>query len=175
MTTPVRWTWAGEPLPTNYRTMLYVQAFLSLLMFGISAAAAIAIYRTSSLDLPLDPMPFLAVLIAFALLRAVIQPWRLHASWRFQAEDEELRLKRGVLTKVETLVPFSRVQHIDVERGPMERIFGLARLVVHTAGTRGASVTLPGLLPERAEALRREIREELKRQESADVDGGNAC
>ena len=52
------------------------------------------------------------------------------------------------------LVPRSRVQHLDVERGPLERQFALATLVVHTAGTQTAALRLSGLDDHDAVALR---------------------
>jgi uncharacterized protein len=60
--------------------------------------------------------------------------------------------------------PFGRVQHIDVHRGPLERFYGLATLVLHTAGNHNASVALPGLAHEDALAMREEIRAHVKRE-----------
>src|SRR5690606_41037222 len=57
----------------------------------------------------------------------------------------------------ETLVPHSRVQHVDINHGPIDRRFGLAALKVHTAGTQLSAVSLDGLLRERAEALRDDL------------------
>ncbi len=51
----------------------------------------------------------------------------------------------GVAT--DTSVPYVRVQHVDTTRGPVERAIGLASVVVYTAGTRGADITIPGLRP----------------------------
>ncbi|MFC4551495.1 MULTISPECIES: PH domain-containing protein [Halorussus] len=78
--------------------------------------------------------------------------------WRFEVRDDDLYLERGVLTRVKTVVPFVRVQHVDTQRGPVERAVGLASVVVYTAGSRGADVTIPGLTPERADALQERLR-----------------
>lgn len=78
--------------------------------------------------------------------------------WRFELRDDSLYLERGVLTRVRTVVPFVRVQHVDAQRGPVERTLGLASVVVYTAGSRGADVTIPGLTPERADALQERLR-----------------
>ena len=59
-------------------------------------------------------------------------------------------------------MPFARVQHIDLAQGPIERRYGLARLILHTAGTRGASIPLPGLAREEAEAMRDRIRAKIR-------------
>lgn len=68
--------------------------------------------------------------------------WR-RASWMLDGRGLEIR--RGVLWREVVHVPRSRVQHTDVSQGPLERRFGLATLVVHTAGTQHASIGLPGL------------------------------
>src|SRR3546814_18276177 len=54
----------------------------------------------------------------------------------------------------DTRVPGSRVQHLDIRRGPLERHFRLATLVIHTAGTRHSEVSLSGLDAGDAERLR---------------------
>ncbi len=68
-----------------------------------------------------------------------------------------LRIHRGLFWQQQHLVPRNRVQHIDITTGPLERRFGLSQLVVHTAGTRNASVTLPGLKHDDAVALRKAL------------------
>ncbi|WP_227376150.1 PH domain-containing protein [Haladaptatus halobius] len=78
--------------------------------------------------------------------------------WRFEIRDDDLYLERGVFTRVTTVVPFVRVQHVDTQRGPIERLVGLGSVVVYTAGSRGADVTIPGLTPERASDLQRRLR-----------------
>jgi hypothetical protein len=65
-----------------------------------------------------------------------------------------LRVRRGWLWRTELLVPRSRVQHLDIERGPIERRFNLATLVVHTAGTRTQALRQAGLAEPDAVALR---------------------
>jgi membrane protein YdbS with pleckstrin-like domain len=75
-----------------------------------------------------------------------------HASYRVNANG--IQIRRGVFWRAEISVPRSRVQHTDVTRGPIARGFGLATLVLHTAGTEHASVTLEGLSEEAALAIR---------------------
>jgi membrane protein YdbS with pleckstrin-like domain len=75
-----------------------------------------------------------------------------HASYR--VDPMGLRIRRGVVWRSETSVPKSRIQHTDVSQGPIERGFGLATLIVHTAGTENASVSLGGLTHETALGIR---------------------
>ena len=73
-----------------------------------------------------------------------------HTRWRLDASG--LEIHRGVLWRHLIAVPAHRVQHVDVSQGPLQRIFDLATLIVHTAGTQHASVGLGGL--NHAEAVR---------------------
>ena len=105
-------------------------------------------------------------LVALALLGlvawlVVFLPWRRYSARGFAMQSDRLRVVKGILFRKDTVVPFSRVQHIDLERGPIERYYGLATLVLHTAGTHNASVHLPGLGEDDAVAMRETIRERI--------------
>ena len=93
----------------------------------------------------------------------VRMPLKRYAARGYSTEGERLRVVRGLLWRKDTVVPFGRVQHIDVKRGPIERHYGLSTLVVHTAGTHNASVLLPGLAQEDALRMREAIREKIRR------------
>lgn len=98
------------------------------------------------------------VLAAVVLLYRVVFAWLRYRIWRFDVRADSLYIERGVLTRIKTVVPFVRVQHVDSQRGPLERSVGLATVVVYTAGSRSADVAIPGLTPERADDLREELR-----------------
>jgi membrane protein YdbS with pleckstrin-like domain len=99
-----------------------------------------------------------AAVAVVALALGVVHALLKYRIWRFEVRDDDLYLERGVLTRVNTVVPFVRVQHVDTQRGPVERTVGLASVVVYTAGSRGADVTIPGLTPERADGLQEQLR-----------------
>lgn len=106
-------------------------------------------------------LPRGAVLVPVLLVAAfavVLVPPRRYRARGYQLDPDRLRVVRGTLFRSDTVVPFGRVQHIDVAQGPVERFYGLGTLVLHTAGNHNASVRLPGL--PHAEAL--EIREAIR-------------
>ena len=76
---------------------------------------------------------------------------------RYRVDRQGIEIRRGVFWRGVTTVPRSRVQHTDVSQGPLERRWGLGTLVIYTAGTDHAKVSLAGL--EHSHALR--IREHL--------------
>ena len=75
-----------------------------------------------------------------------------YASYIVDANGIEIR--EGVVWRAVTNVPRSRVQHTDVSQGPLECRFGVGTLVIHTAGTEDAVVSLAGLSHETALAIR---------------------
>lgn len=96
-------------------------------------------------------------LVVFGLA-ATYLPGLRYRFWSFRLNDEELFLERGILTRVTTIVPLRRVQHMDVSQDIIEREYDLGNLIVHTAGTRASTVVLPGLQHEEAEQLREKIK-----------------
>lgn len=86
-------------------------------------------------------------------------------SWRLDARG--LQVRRGLVWRSEILVPRSRVQHLDLERGPIERRHGLATLVVHTAGTRLYALRQSGFIDADAVALRDALLPDAERHDAA--------
>jgi membrane protein YdbS with pleckstrin-like domain len=99
-----------------------------------------------------------AALVALAL--AVALAWAYPAAawraWSFAVTDEAVEVRHGVLGQVHSVVPHFRVQHVALERGVVERRLGLASLTIHTASA-GSDADIPGLPPDRAEAIRTHV------------------
>ena len=103
----------------------------------------------------------LALLAAICVL---LLPGRRYQAWGYREEEDELHIRSGLLVRMRTVVPFGRVQHIDIAQGPIERRYRLATLILHTAGTRAAAVPLPGLLHDDAERMRDRIRAKIRQE-----------
>lgn len=97
-----------------------------------------------------------------ALVVTILAPPRIWRRLGYRLTPALLQVVRGWLLHIDTMVPFVRVQHIDVTRGPFDKMFGTATLVVHTAGTHNSVVTLPGLAPDRAAEIRELIRGHIR-------------
>lgn len=126
---------------TILATPLVATALVLLLLGGLDAAALIWLGAGT---------------IAFAALTAWSLYWPAvryrHASYR--VGERGLWIRRGVIWRSEISVPRSRIQHTDVSQGPLQRRFDLATLVLHTAGTQHAAVSLGGLSHSAALAIR---------------------
>ncbi|MCX5236369.1 PH domain-containing protein [Streptomyces prunicolor] len=101
---------------------------------------------------------------AFALLPLALIAWgwvllgRNWRSWRYAERADDLLISRGVLWHHETIVPYGRMQLVEVTSGPVERHFGLASVQLHTAAA-ATDATIPGLVPAKAERLRDRLTE----------------
>lgn len=73
--------------------------------------------------------------------------------WGYRELDEDLWITRGALHRRLVVVPYGRMQYVDVQAGPLERAFGIARIRLHTASP-GTTAYLPGLPADEAARLR---------------------
>src|SRR5690606_35523509 len=88
---------------------------------------------------------------------------------RWLLDDTGLGYRRGRMWQIETRVPRTRVQHVDLRHGPLERRFGLATLVVHTAGSRDSAVAVVGLDANEAARLRDLLAQQVDDDDDADA------
>jgi hypothetical protein len=148
---------ALTPLHPNYVKLVRLTA----LLFALPPVIVALILETRGL---LPRGAILAPVGLLALWLVIRAPLRRYHARGFQMGEDRLRVVRGLLFNSDTVVPFGRVQHIDVHQGPLERAYGLGTLVLHTAGNHNASVALPGLAHGDALAMREDIRAHVKRE-----------
>jgi uncharacterized protein len=160
--------WSGssdwQQLPRRaYRVFLYVAVFVAL---------PPTLFITASLyaNRFQHDWTWLAMvglwLASISLVLWVAHKRYRHTHWKLDADGFSVR--RGRLWQWETRVPSSRVQHLDIKRGPLERAHRLASLVLHTAGTRLNAVSISGLEDGDAERLRDYFSRQIDRQEDDD-------
>ncbi len=99
----------------------------------------------------------LLLMICFVWLLTI--PRLRYRYWRYELREEDLYAVRGIWNRVQTTVPLRRIQHLDVAQDLIEENYNIARLVVHTAGTRSTDVVVPGIPYEEAVHLRDTVRE----------------
>jgi membrane protein YdbS with pleckstrin-like domain len=77
-----------------------------------------------------------------------------YARWRYELLSDEVDLMEGLFFITRTIIPLIRVQYTDTSQGPILRAFKLSSVKIVTAG---GAVTIPGLTPAVADALRDKI------------------
>jgi membrane protein YdbS with pleckstrin-like domain len=152
-----------QPLPLAARRVSTLVGALGWLPFGVIPA----LVATTVIDgWPARIALGLACMALAALVGARLGRARWsRTTWRL--DDRGLQVRRGLVWRNELLVPRTRVQHLDIERGPIERRHGLATLIVHTAGTRLYALRQSGFLDAEAVALRDALLPEADRHDDA--------
>lgn len=152
MTTPVA---PGGQVALEHRVLVLWRIRIGLGIALATGAASVALGLTT-------PAP-VAVALAVTMTGVVCGigwwwsalVWR---SWRFEVGATALHLRHGVVTRRASTIPYHRVQHIDLEAGPIERRLRLTTLVLRTASASSDS-TVPGIDAGEAEVLRQRILE----------------
>lgn len=92
------------------------------------------------------------VLAAFLLWAVLLIPRQVRAIG-YAERDDDLLLRKGILFRQLVVVPYGRMQFVDVSAGPLARRFGIATVQLHTAAA-STDAEIPGLAPDEAERLR---------------------
>jgi len=124
-----------------------------LMALALVLAVEVVAGVRADLDLPWPTGALTAALAVPALVAVGVVPRIAYRRWRWSLAERTLELRRGVLIHVDTAIPYSRVQHIDITRSPIERALGLSQLVVRTAAAT-TDATIPGVAVAEAETLR---------------------
>jgi len=132
-----------SPKLATLRRLLNIGAG-AVLLVGLTVLAAMA-------------STWAAVLVAVLGVAALGWGWvvvgRSVRSWGYAERAEDLLVTRGVLNRQLVVVPYGRMQFVDVTAGPLDRRFGLATVQLHTAAA-ASDAQIPGLVPAEAARLR---------------------
>jgi membrane protein YdbS with pleckstrin-like domain len=132
------------------RRLLHLRRGLVLVLValpGLVAVVALLVLRG-----PAEGLAGLAVLAATTgLLLLAVQ--RRYAAWGYLEREDDLLVRRGVLVRRTSVVPYGRMQYVDVTAGPLDRRLGLATVTLHTAAA-ATDASVPGLRAPEAARLR---------------------
>jgi membrane protein YdbS with pleckstrin-like domain len=138
-----KWT---RPSPQLWR-MRRVQGGIVAAIAMAAAGMVVGIYTMWWLGLVAVAVVFCIALVALRALRRRVD------SWQYMERDDDLMVARGLLVRRLSVVPYGRMQFVDVVVGPFERFFGISTLHMHTAAAASDAV-IPGLSREEAQRLR---------------------
>lgn len=94
-----------------------------------------------------------AAILLVAVLVRIVLVGRSVRSWGYAERDDDLLVRHGLLTRHLSIVPYARMQFVDVSASLLERLFGLATVQLHTAAA-ASDARVPGLEPAEAARLR---------------------
>lgn len=118
-----------------------------LALAGVVVAVVLFVLTDSALTL-LVAVPALVL----AVVAVLVVPRQVRAIG-YAEREEDLIVRRGVLFRSLTVVPYGRMQYVDVTAGPVDRALGLATVRLHTASA-ATDATVPGLTTDAAALLR---------------------
>ena len=155
------------PLSRTAIGLWVAQGVVGSVVLGVAAAVvALAVPSWAGGPFPVLRWLLPALLVVYAGTAIGIRPWVRYRVHRWEVTGDAVYTLTGWLTRTWTLVPIARIQTVDVTRGVLQQLFGLASVAVLTASSQG-TVRVPNLeldvaqrmaedLARRAEAVRDE-------------------
>ncbi len=140
-----------EPLHQRYAGLLITESLLvwAIPTVAFSVLLAIGKIESSVLSAPwgfLLPLIFLPIIVVICRMQARFSG--------FAVRDHDIHFRSGVVWQKRLALPFNRIQHVEIERNPIERAFGLSTLKFFTAGGGTADMKIPALGEEQATDLK---------------------
>jgi len=109
----------------------------NLIVFAFVAAAMfLAVHFRDFLFDDASDIVCTALLIIFIIIAAylIIGPQIFYKRYRYRLDSDKVEIRRGIITITHTMVPIERIHQVEVSKGPINRMFGLANVVITTAG-----------------------------------------
>jgi len=128
--------------------------------YEVAGATLISLILAVAVTVALGAGVVVAVVVVVALVLAgsiadLVAGRRVRA-WGYAERAEDLLVRRGVMFRRLSVIPYGRMQYVEVTAGPFERAFGLATLQMHTAAA-ASDARIPGLPAEEAGRLRDQL------------------
>lgn len=139
-------TVAWQPVSGRLIWVEFVQLWTWVLVLAAGLLIARLATGWSPLAYAAGAVVLLAAVRSFAVVRAV-------RAWGYGERERDLLVRHGLVVRRLSIVPYARMQFVDVTAGPLERAFNLATVQLHTAAA-ASDARVPGLAPAEAARLR---------------------
>lgn len=154
-----------QRIDPRYRSVLRVSLTLKLLLPALLGTAAL-LWAPEPLVLAARLLlPCLAAL--WLLLMLIWIPRRVKRT-EYLLREKDIHKRTGYWWHSTTSTGHNRIQHIEVTQGPLERLYGLSKLVLYTAGGGQSDIIIPGLPTDTAHRLKNYLTEKIAAEELAD-------
>lgn len=135
------------------------------MLFGFFLVGWLVFYFVNPMRLPWLPWVLLAVWGGLFLL-SLRAAYRRYAAEGYALREHDILHKHGVWWCTVTAIPYCRMQHCEISRGPVESTFGLATLKVFTAGGSSSDIGIEGLPVEEAQRVKEYITQKIGKHEN---------
>jgi len=140
-----------QPLEKDYLKVSMIASALFSMIFIIGALVLAYFLRDELILLKRVGILSVAGLIASVIL------WLTYKGFKFKAyalRQRDIVFQSGYIFRSQTVVPFNRIQHCEINQGPIDRMFDLSSLKIFTAGGSYSDLSIPGLDKQTAEDLK---------------------
>lgn len=93
-------------------------------------------------------------ILTLLLINALVYPAIEYRQWKYNIDEDKVQIVHGIYFITTSIVPIIRIQHVEMQQGPINRLFSLANVVIKTAG---GSIAIPGLHKDEATNLTEHI------------------
>jgi hypothetical protein len=138
---------AFEAIHKKYLKVILFNTILFFLIFYIGLTVAVYLDAFKEIS-QYTYLFYLGITIVFSLV--LLTRFIGFKKRKYAIRDKDISYKCGIFFKSLTTVPFNRIQHIEIDEGPISRFFGLSKLNVFTAGDSSDDLEISGLLQEDA-------------------------
>lgn len=156
-----------QQLDENYLTVKYVGLIVFFLI--LSVGLLFAFIFTDFTENPYQFYIAAIIWLLWAIASFVLTKMGYNIRG-FMLRDKDIIHRQGVIFRNRTSIPFNRVQHCEINQGPIQRIFDLHTLQIFTAGGSNSDLSIPGLKGDKAQQIKEFILKKTVEQEETEQD-----
>ena len=145
----------------NLIAFLFLFGFLEFMIIALGIGLATDGNFALLLFFPITLIIWTATSLGLAYLLAKLS----YDNFGYQIGDDVIIIESGVVVRRHVSIPYGRIQNVDIVRGPIAQLMGLADLQIQTAGISGVNIMegrIPALFPNDSEKLKNDILSKLQ-------------
>ena len=140
-----------SPLESNYKKVRVIGwAIFATIIIGIIITVLVVGKPEARKWFLITGTPFLSIIVILSFISSYFGFFQMAYALR----SRDILFKKGLIFRKTTIIPFNRIQHCEVNHGPIDRMFNLASLKVFTAGGQSSDLEIPGLTDVKAQMIK---------------------
>jgi membrane protein YdbS with pleckstrin-like domain len=129
-----------EQISPKYKNVVCIRYLLFIVTLVIVCTI---VYFASEHSLPIELVRIISGIFLLLITLLVVNIWSMRY-WGYAVREKDILYQSGIFSKAVKIIPFTTVQHVDINEGALSRIFGLSSIELHTAGA-GEGLRIPGI------------------------------
>ena len=140
------------PLDTNYKNVRVIVWLIFALIIVVAFISVMNLvpWQGNRHIFVMIAAPILTLILVFSFIVTYFGYFKM----AFALREKDIYYKKGLIFRKTTIIPFNRIQHCEVNHGPVDRMFGLASLKIFTAGGQASDLEIPGLKESKAHTIK---------------------